>query len=74
MFTRDNSVQDTFAPEVAIEDAKKGKKGGKKGAMAKGVSATKGVDMKVTPPKETSVSAEKGNKAKKVSIPKQKLS
>jgi hypothetical protein len=70
-FNRSDSVQDTFTPELPIEDAKK--KSGKGKAMQKGKAITSPVDMKIVPPKETSVSAEKGNKAKKVSIPKQKL-
>ena len=72
-FTRNDQVQDTFTPELPIEDAKKKGKAGKGKAMAKGKAVTSPVDMKVVPPHETSVSAEKGNKAKKASIPTQKL-
>jgi hypothetical protein len=60
-----------FTPVTEIADAKKGGKKGK--AMPKGKSLKTPSDMKAIFPKETSVSAEKGNKAKKVSIPKQKL-
>lgn len=67
---------DTFTttPDSVVEvtDAKKGKKGGKSGAMAKG-KAGGPADMRMVPGKETSVSAEKGNKAAKVKIPTQKL-